>query len=226
MNRPLLILAGTLLASTASATTYTYSSPNYATVSNYTSCTAGPCANYATSMNVNGSFSTATPLAANLALADISAQVTAYSFTDGINTYTSASSNARIFEFEIATGASGQITSASVILELWQSGSSPHSSGNRLSLMGIVPMESIGDNNWICTTVGNATVSGVADACNATSDDTGSSTASESSPGTWSIAQSVTVPTLGKPGTMSLAVLLILCAWYSLRRRGDAAGRA
>jgi hypothetical protein len=226
MNRFRFLLAAALLAAHAGATTYTFTSANYGAFGNYTSpCATGPCANYTSAMDITGSFTTASPLAANLASQDITSQVVSYSFFDGITTYTNTSPNARIYEFFVATGGSGQITTTAILLEIWQTGASPHAAGNRVALVvvgvGTTPPEAF--NNFPCSTVGTSPFSGVSDACIAGTLDAATSTANASS-GTWTIA-APTVPALGKPGILFLAALLVLCAWYSLRRR-SALGKA
>jgi hypothetical protein len=69
----------------ALGTTYTYTSaPNYDTFNNFTGpCTAViDCANYTSAMHAAGSFTTATPLAANLVNVDISAATTVKAISD------------------------------------------------------------------------------------------------------------------------------------------------
>jgi hypothetical protein len=103
--------ATVIVASAINATTYTFSSSPYGAglsqyfasgFTNYTvPCAVGPCANYTTAMNLNGHFTTAAPLPPNLSYrTDITAQVTSYSFFDGINTYTNTNPNAWIIWFQ------------------------------------------------------------------------------------------------------------------------------
>jgi hypothetical protein len=63
-----------------------------------------------------GSFSTAEPLGRNLHPSDIAALVTASSFTDGINTYSSSDPNAHVVQLKADTDATGTLTTAVVVL--------------------------------------------------------------------------------------------------------------
>ena len=73
---------------------------------------------YTTTDKVTGSFITSSPLAANLALADIS--FLSYSFNDGVQTMTNTNSSeyGSPNGFEIATDASGNITSWNIVLNI------------------------------------------------------------------------------------------------------------
>lgn len=114
-----LLLSG--MALVAQATTYYYTGQVFIQKTDHTTCTIGTCADYNTTTNkVTGSFTVNAPLAANLALSDISAAVTSYSFNDGINTFTSTDPKARIHYFSLSTDGSGQIVSALIFLEQWQ----------------------------------------------------------------------------------------------------------
>ena len=80
-------------------------------------------------MNISGSFTLASPLPPNFPSADITSQVIAYSFTDGVNTIASTDPDARPYYFFVATDASGNINVRYLLVEKWQSGSSPHTVG-------------------------------------------------------------------------------------------------
>jgi len=224
--KAVLFCLAALLAPSAWATTYTYAGPNYGTFTNFTSCTVGPCANYTASMSLHGSFTTASPLAANINT-DITSLVTSYNFSDGVNTYSSANSNARIWTFQITTDGTGQITGALILVELWQTGSSPHAVGSRVALtaIGVGGTPNLSYNNLNCTSVGVSPDSGVSDTCNSTATDSSSSEGFNTVAGAWSIAAS-NVPALGEWGMICLAVLLVLCAWYSFRSLQNAGGKA
>jgi hypothetical protein len=229
MNRLLIAGAATLVMATRAMATgggptiYSFTTANYTIAQTFTSpCAAGPCANYTTAMKFTGSFTTATPLAANLFDSEIAAQITSYSFFDGINTYSTTNPNARIYEFVISTDAGGQITDAEAYLESFQSGSTPHSPGDRVAVLEIIggtfvlPL-----NDALCTGVQTSPFSGVANTCVDFSSDSASSEANGRD-GTWSVATVPTVqsvPTLGQWGTISLAALLLLFGWLWLRRR-------
>jgi hypothetical protein len=172
----------------ALATTYTFASPNYSFVIPFTPpCTIGTCADYTTSMNVAGSFTTAAPLAANLVNADVRPQVTSFSFNDGINTYSSSDPNVRLLALELSTDASGVPipTQTFIDVQQWTTGSAPHVAGNRLNEI-FVDFNADDFNNAGCLSVG--TKSGVADAClTRSTTDTNQSEGTNSVAGTWTV---------------------------------------
>jgi hypothetical protein len=138
------------------ATTYTFTGDNYTQIQPFTTC-SGPiaCYSYTASMKATGWFTTASPLGANLAYTDLSGQVTAYSFNDGINTIASTDPNARIVSMLVETNGSAQFSSWYIVVELWQSGTSPHNYTDRMSQIFTVNtvsgMGSGGANNLTCT---------------------------------------------------------------------------
>jgi hypothetical protein len=132
---------------------------------------------------------------------DVHASVTSYSFNDGINSYSSGDPNTRFSIFIISTDAAGNIIAGAseVQIQLWQSGSSPHTGGGRMSIFDACSGDCGGQggdnvgNNFICTSV---QVSGGGggnidpDTCAGGSGDLSTSAAKvkASSIGTWSIA--------------------------------------
>jgi hypothetical protein len=92
-------------------------------------------------MSVTGSFDTASPLPANMPATDIgpngSNLVTAWSFNDGINTFTNANSVVlpQLGTFQIGTDSSGNITSFFIELE---QPLPPHTVGQLLSTLDVV----------------------------------------------------------------------------------------
>ena len=125
MLRHFLLLAAVSVPGLSAAVTYTFTGPNYSLLTPFTSCTIGSCANFTTSMNVQGSFTTSVPLAANLTFQDISTQILSYSFTDGIDTFTNTDPNTRISFFTVSTDAFGRFTSYAAFIQVWVSGTSP-----------------------------------------------------------------------------------------------------
>jgi len=69
---------------------------------------------------VTGSFTTAAPLANNLTNANIGLLVTAYSFNDGVTTYTNSDAQSRKDQFIVTTDGSGAITNYRIFLHRWQ----------------------------------------------------------------------------------------------------------
>lgn len=127
-------------AGTASATTYVFTGPTYAgTAVSAPACTVGPCANYTGTMRVTGSFTTSAPLSGGLVNANVYGQITAYSFTDGINTYTKpagASGNNRLVTLRVSTDGSGNIIAASTTFDVYLWLSADHTTTGRISFIG------------------------------------------------------------------------------------------
>ena len=185
-----LLLAG--LAWPALAATYTYTGANYTTTVPFTApCTVGTCANYTTGMSVTGSFTTAAPLAANLASVNIAALVTSFSFNDGINTFSSANANSWIISFDASTDGSGVPNGGMfIVLATWITGSNPHTGADRYSQFEI-DFSVDGINNLGCSTVG--ITNGTADTCTASPGSDNNSSTFTGPSGTWAAA--------GGPGT-------------------------
>jgi len=105
MMRALLLLAA-MLPSTLFATTYSYTSGNYVEF------LGAPI--YNSTMRITGSVTTNAPLPGNLSTADIgptgSNLLVAWSFNDGINTYTNADSALGFGPVTATTDSSGNIT--------------------------------------------------------------------------------------------------------------------
>ena len=204
------LLASLILAMAAScvnAATYVYTGNAYTNLIDYTApCSAGPCANYSTSMRVTGSIRTALPLAPNLVNQDITALIASYTFSDGVNTIASSAANARIYyPFKVSTDASGQITAASVLLTIWESGTSPHTTSDRWSNIA-VGSGSGGYNNLTCTTIGVSSA-GAADSCTVGGALDGDVSASLAmTPGSWASPSAAPVPTLNQCG-LGLVIL-------------------
>jgi hypothetical protein len=234
MNRTL-FLAAMAATSAWASTTYTFSSSNYSTLTNFTSCVTGPCANYTAAMSLSGSFTIATALPPNFNVSppgaiDLTPQLISYSFSDGINTYANTNPNTRIYQFVVTTDSAGNINVSSILLELWQSGSLPHSVGDRVSLWNSNgPSINVADNDLSCTSVGGGTSSGMTDVCLLAITDTSSSSA-RATQGSWTGGGTggggggggtppTTVPTLGEWGMIILTGLLVGFAWLRLRRQ-------
>lgn len=226
-------LAGLLLiavASTASAaTTYAYTGPFYDSFNDFTTpCAVGSCANYTASMHLTGSFTTATPLAANLSSADVRSQVTSFSFNDGLTTYASSDPNVRLIFLDLSTDASGVPVSSDhfIVIQQWASGTSPHSAGDRLNEIFVDPTPD-DSHNLGCTTVG--TQNGVADVCTGEIRDNSASEGETSTNGSWVVTagppgpgpspSGTPVPTLSTWALAMLAALVALLGPF-LRRRG------
>jgi hypothetical protein len=94
---------------------------------------------FTSSMQITGTFVVPTPLAANLNMADISSQITSYTFTDGVHTFTQANSafNAPLNNgsgFLVSTDASGNVTYAQFLV---MTPVPPHGVGGLLNYIAI-----------------------------------------------------------------------------------------
>jgi hypothetical protein len=199
--------------------TYTSTVGNYTSVTDFASCPGGEtCTNYTTAMRQSGSFTVATALAPNLKPGNIMASVTSYSFSDGINTYSSANPSDRLYLFNVATDGAGSITFASIAVEKWLSGTSPHNAGDKFSYMGF---GSVSTNNSTCLLVG-VSPSGIADSCiTGATETTGRSSAN--SPGeSWAqstISQPASIPTMSEWAMIMMASLMAMFAFTRMRRQ-------
>lgn len=210
---------GAVHAATYSAAT----TGTYTTKSDFAVCSGGPCQNYTLAMTPSGSFTTSAPLASNLSNANIAAQITSFSFNDGINTYASTDPNVRIFQANVSTSATGSITSSSLFLELWQTGTSPHAAGDKVAIIQIGATVSA-TNTLNCTGVGTSPA-GTTDSCVAGPGDIGSSNASGA---TWTWAAvtppataATSVPSTSALGLLAMSALLGLTGLaISRRNRG------
>lgn len=220
-------LAALVLLCTAAAhaqpTTYVATATgNYTLLINFTLCVTGPCQNFNTGIGASGSFTTSAPLAANLAGANIAPLVTAFSFSDGIHTYSSTDPAARIFLFNVSTNASGAITATDIWVQRWLTGTSPHVPGDRHSSIFFRATGEV-DHNAQCLTVA-ASPAGVADSCTLVLAGDTSRSLAFGSARVWSIAAAPavnSVPTLSEWSLILMAVLIASSAFVVLRRRSS-----
>jgi hypothetical protein len=193
----------------AQATTYSYTGAVFTGFENFTPpCATGPCADLPAGSRATGQFTTATPLGNNLSHANIFPQVTSYSFTDGLNSYSNTNLNVRVFAFYVSTDASGNMVLTvgdGISLQLWQTGASPHVVGDRFALLNINPSDSAGVNNNLCAMVGTSPI-GTRDVCTLQTSDASISLGFALSAGTWSKAL---VPLAPIP-TLSVLALVLL----------------
>lgn len=194
MKRFLFLVAGFCLSPGLWAATYTYTGSPFTQSKPFYACASGPCANFPAGAMVNGWFTTAAPLEAGLPTTDIW-NVTGYSFTDGINTYSSADPNSRVWSFIVGTDASGNISAVQIELDVWETGSSPHAAEDRVSSIIVFGPVGFGKarNNSPCLAVGSEVNSNVPDTCVSRTSDESSSEATGPY-GTWS---STVTPVVG-----------------------------
>lgn len=182
-----------LLSMPAWATTYYFAGGPYTTRFDHQTCGTGTCADYPAGARITGSFTTAAPLAANLPATEITGSVTSYSFSDGVNAYSSADANARIVAFSVSTDATGRPSIANIQFQLWQS-AAPHNAGNnRLDIL-LVGTPTGGGTNVTCSAFGASPANGVADVCTGYSGSTDTSQAVTSLAGAWSVDVPIVLP--------------------------------
>lgn len=197
-------------------TTYTATVSSYTSVSNFISCPAGQtCENYTTSMSQSGSFTVSTPLAPNLLNSNIAAMVTSYSFSDGINTYSSTELDSRLNQIRVTTDGSGVITNAVINLVKWLSGANgSHVSGDRYSFI-LLGTQSV--NNQTCNVVENSP-EGDSETCFTSAGNQGASVALGGVV-TWSSAVASTaiqpIPTLSE---WAMIIMASLMAFFAIRK--------
>lgn len=194
----------------SAATTYRYIGPDYTMFSG----------TFVAGEHVAGLFTTASPLAANLANVDVTAQVLSYRFSDGVNEYRSTDPNSRVRLFNVTTDAGGAIVGWHLIFDEWESGTTPHAAGDLASSVGTYNVN--GDaavDTGTCLLVGTAT-NGVEDVCLNVGGGTPLGVASVSGPpGTWELSVAAPAPALSPGATMALLALLAAIAGIALRRR-------
>ncbi|WP_245783748.1 IPTL-CTERM sorting domain-containing protein [Paracidovorax konjaci] len=228
MKKILLGLVAAVAAGTSfGATVNVNSTGNYATIQNYTNCTSVPaslCANFLTSHNVSGTFTTTGALPANASNVEIGSTVTSYSFSSGLDTVASTDTNARLNSLRISTDASGNITSVNLLQAvLWMTGAAPHTTADRFIAIVVSGANGTATHNSGCQTTGTGN-SGVTDTCLvSTVSDTSRSTAN-SSPVSYAMAQApvattAAIPTLSEWGLILIASLLGMFSIARLRRQ-------
>lgn len=224
------ILLGTVLALAAGtsfgATVNINSTGNYASLQNYTNCTTTPaslCANYLTTNNVTGTFTTAGNLPASASNLEIGSTVTSYSFSSGLDTVASTDPNARLNTLRISTDASGNITNVNLMQAvLWMTGTAPHTTADRFAAVIVSGATSTSTHNSGCQNTGTGN-SGATDTClTSTVTDTSRSTANNAPVSYAMAAAAVTaspIPTVSEWGLILMASLLGMFGIARLRRQ-------
>jgi len=228
MVKKLLALCFCILATLpggAFAATYTITSTsNYTRQLDFTApCAGGVCTNFALTMGASGSFEVPL-LAPNLVNSNISASVTAYSFTDGINTYSSTDPDSRKFLFQVTTNASGILTSANILVEKWLTGTRPHTTADYFSYLqfsGSSVPQAYHNDRYITVGVSG----GETDVCTVQASETTRSrgigaTVSYSGGGLLAATTTAAIPTLSDYALLLLGALIAGVAGWQLRRRG------
>ena len=224
------VVLGGSVSAYAQATRYTVTASNYTTLQPHTVCASGPCQDYAASQSISGWFETAAPLANNLPMGEVSSLVTAFNFSDGINTYSNTDANVRVVSIGAATNASGTFTSTLISLGRWQTGRAPHTATDYASIVHLMSGSGASASHYIqCNPIATSSYSGVADTCYgvATPMPAGASLGSSTGPITLSQsavavvppATPASVPTLSQWGLLITSSVLAMMGALWLRRR-------
>lgn len=211
MKKYLAFLAAALIQASAWAATYTYVGPPYsaANLHNYTNCIPGfgSCGAYTAAMAQTGSLSVAVPLPGSLNFTDITAQITSFSFSDGLTTYSSGDPQVTLVSVMATTV--GGVLDFDVTVQRWQT-PAPHAQGDHIDTMSV---HVAGGHNAECQTSPVLTAQG-ATMCGTTYvGDVYSSWHDSNAAGVWTLAAvppavPTSVPTLSEWGWILLAGLL------------------
>ena len=201
----LLALAAFTHAS-AGAATYQFTGATYNNFTPFTApCATPACADFGLSMTQTGSFTTNTPLAGNLANANITSLITSYSFNDGLTQYTSGGSNDKLVFAHVWTDGAGDIVAQNIVMQKWQSAN--HGANGRLDTLSV---DNSSVHNGYCVTP--AISSGYC----SLSDADASTSLADGSGGAWSTSAApvnggssvASVPTLGEWSLLLLSALM------------------
>ena len=211
------LLALGALSLPASAQVTTYQLASQAAYSSFIPCMpAGStaCEAYTSAMTVAGQFTLSAPLAASLSATTLAP--TAFSFSDGVNTYTEA--GAWVHRLMVWTDASGALTQFNLEVRKWLTGTPPHAVGDRLSTLYIDQSLFSATHNAECSFI---PVGQSADNCTLLTDWQFTHNASGALSGTFAAASAPMgpqpIPSLSVHGLAGLSALLAAAA--GLRRR-------
>lgn len=194
--RPFLAALAVALAATspaATATDYHVLTSILSGYQNHSTCSVGACTDYVPGLRMTGAFTTAAPIVSPGA--DLATSVVSFSFTDGINTWSSADPNVRISQFQVAVDAGGRPTTMVMILHRWQT-AGPHAAGARLDVLSLGPGIAGVAANLGCSAVGVHPTTAIPDFCTATASDTNTSQAGASFYQRFAVGAPVPVPPL------------------------------
>lgn len=216
------LLAATTGLALAQPVTYTATSTGgYTFQSDYTGCNfSGSCQNFSFLMGGSGSFTTSTRLGSNLVNASITPLVSAFTFTNGIDTFSGIDPEVYVKNFLVSTDASGAITSTSISVFKWISGSSPHVVGDALAQLSINSGTSNANHNMQCLTVAGdgSCLSTFSSQADGTSTAAGA-TVAWSSPPPLAPSAAAPIPTLSQWGVILTGACLALAGWAVMRRK-------
>ncbi|MFC5346301.1 IPTL-CTERM sorting domain-containing protein [Brevundimonas staleyi] len=216
----LALLAGSAAAQT---TSYTFRGGPFTAITNSTTCTVGECGTYTGAHRATATLTFAAPLAPNLPTADRSADVTAFTFSDGVRTTTGPGALGSMQAVLFGTDAAGLPINFLVVLE--RTPGPPYAVGDptdpnsRLSIVALAPNQSQGVTNAECSTRAPTAAGSSPGNCSIAATDSGSSTAIAMTPTIVTLGVPVAVPTMTEWAMILLALLLAGSAVLIVSRR-------
>ena len=228
MLRLLAALCLALPILSAHAATYHYAGSPATYVSNSITCAVPhDCAQYTLGQQVvTGQFTTAAPLAPNLADADIIPDLAGYSFNGSRFVIDSSSPASRVNTFRVSTDASGAITSVTINLHRWTYSAAssppagPHVDGDRRNEIYLFPSgASFAAINLFCLGAAIGTsVDGTGDTCLASGADSFASSGIAEAGGVWRVAAPAAASAVPALSEWALALLALACAALGMRQ--------
>ncbi|MBX3476381.1 MAG: IPTL-CTERM sorting domain-containing protein [Brevundimonas sp.] len=213
--------------SVSAQVTYNFQGGLYNSIINGGACVVGECATFTAADRANASITFAAPLAPNLTNVDVSAQITAYSFSNGVTSTVGPGPNAAIYQALVTTDAGGTLTNYSILLERTPGPpypvGDPADANSRWSYVAFTPSSGNAYANAVCLArFAPAAVSGPG-ACGNIFIDAGTSIGGASTPTTFSlVTPTPTVPTLSEWAMILFALLLAGGAAVVIQQRRTA----
>ena len=222
-----LALSLTAFAGTAAAqVTYNFQGGLYdpGLITNNTTCTVGECATYTGADRVTASITFAAALAPNLTNVDVSAQVTAFSFTDGVTPLTTGpGASGSIHTLLATTDGAGVLTNYTILLERTPGPpyvvNAPADPNSRFSYVVLGPTNSQGYANAICSGRSASSLGSSPGNCSFGNTDSNFSTAVSPVPTSFTTASPATVPTMSEWAMILFGLLLAGGAAVYVQRR-------
>lgn len=216
----LVLIAGSAAAQT---TSYTFRGGPFTNIANNTTCTVGECATYTTARRATATLTFAAPLAPNLPVVDRSADVTAFTFSDGVTTTTGPGALGSIQTLSLGTDASGLPTGYFLILERTPGPpyvvSDPTNPNSRLSVVAFLPSQSQSVANAVCSVRASTAAGSSPGNCSMIAADSDTSNATATGPTVVTLVAPITVPTMTEWAMILLGSLLAGYAILLVQRR-------
>lgn len=204
--------------------TYNFQGGLYTSITNGGACVVGECTTFTAADRVTASITFAAPLAPNLVGADVTPQITAYSFSDGVTSTVGPGPNAATYLVQITTDAGGNLTSYNILLERTPGPpypiNDPGDPNSRFSYVLFSPGNSSAYANTVCTARGTGSAVSGPGACSGIFNDGGTSIGGAATPTTFTVVSlTPTVPTLSQWAMILCGVVLAGGAVMVIQRR-------